>query len=86
MFYRGGTLRFGKLSMADADMQIVDLDPGDPFEFDLEHYTTQLVAGYSRTPPDLGLEVYMPDIDDASKRATPMPAVGVADTLGGRPR
>ena len=63
MFYKGGTLRFGKLMMLDADMQIVDLDPVDPFRFNLDRYLAQLVAGYSRTTPASGLEVYMRDID-----------------------
>jgi hypothetical protein len=71
MFYRGDTLRFGKLLMLDADMQIVDLDPKDPFEFDLSRYNDQLVPGYSKTLRDLGLEVFMKDIDDASQKATP---------------
>ncbi|MGQ0647047.1 MAG: hypothetical protein ACT4P7_05720 [Gemmatimonadaceae bacterium] len=65
MFYKGGVLRFGKLVMLDADMQIVDLDPGDPFRFDIRRYLTQLVAGYSKTLNDGGLEVFMKDIDDA---------------------
>lgn len=64
MLYEGGTLRFGRLMMLQAEMQIVDLDPTDPFRFNLDRYNAQLVAGYSRTLPDLGLEVYMPDIDD----------------------
>jgi hypothetical protein len=63
MFYRGGILRFGKLTMTDAEMQIVDLDPKDPFRFSLDRYNEQLVAGYSRTLPDLGLEVFMRDVD-----------------------
>lgn len=63
MYYRGGSLRFGRLTMSDAEMQIVDLDPGDPFEFELDQYNKQLVAGYSRTLPSLGLEVFMRDID-----------------------
>jgi hypothetical protein len=67
MFYRGGTLRFGKLLMLDAEMQIVDADPKDPFRFDIDHYSKQLVAGYSRTLPSMGLEVFMPDIDDAER-------------------
>jgi hypothetical protein len=61
MFYRGGTLHFGKLFMTDAEMLIVDRDPTDPFDFDNVAYQRQLVAGYSRTLPDLGLEVVMPD-------------------------
>lgn len=67
MFFRGGTLRFGRLLMLDAEMQIVDLDPSDPFEFDISHYNKQLIAGYSRTLPDLGLEVFMRDIDKVGR-------------------
>lgn len=68
MFFRGGTLRFGKLIMVDAEMQVVDLDPRDPFKFDLDRYTSQLVAGYSRTLPDRGLEIYMRDLDKLGTR------------------
>jgi hypothetical protein len=70
MFYRGGSVRFGKLLMLDTEMQIVDLDPADPFRFDLSHYNSQLIAGYSRTLPDLGLEVYMRDIDKVASSRT----------------
>ena len=63
MYYRGGTLRFGKLQMFDADMAIVDMDGGDPFKFDLDRYQKQLTAGYSRTLPSMGLEVHMRDVD-----------------------
>ena len=63
MYYRGGTLRFGKLMMLDADMFITELDPVDPFRFDLDRYQSQLIAGYSRTLQSGGLEVWMRDID-----------------------
>ncbi len=59
MFFNGGTLHFGKLLMLDAEMQVVDLRPTGFFNFDLDKYKDQLVAGYERTLPDLGLEVYM---------------------------
>jgi hypothetical protein len=59
MFYKGGTLHFGKLLMLDAEMQIVDSHPAGWFDFSLDRYKDQLVAGYSRTLSDLGLEVYM---------------------------
>ena len=62
MYFRGGKLHFGaKLLMTDAEMQVVDEQPADPFDFDLEHYQRQLVAGYSQTLPNMGLEVHMPD-------------------------
>lgn len=64
MFYKGGMLRFGKLLMLDAEMQIVDLDRDARFGFDLDRYSAQLVAGYSRTLADQGLEVFMRDVDD----------------------
>lgn len=65
MYYRGGVLRFGKLTMTDADLEIVDADPRDPFEFFLDRYNLQLVAGYSRNTPDHGLIVLMPDYRQA---------------------
>ncbi len=63
MYYEGGFLTFGKLTMASTDLQIIDADPGDPFDFYLDHYNDQLVAGYSKNTRDHGLVVYMPDFD-----------------------
>ncbi len=48
MFFRHGVLRFGKLTMDDTDLMIVDANAKDPFDFFLDHYNTQLVAGYSQ--------------------------------------
>jgi hypothetical protein len=70
MYYKGGMLRFGRLLMLDAKMQIVDLDPGDVFHFDLSRYNAQLVAGYERTLVDGGLEVWMRDVDQLGKSGT----------------
>jgi hypothetical protein len=61
MYHRGGTLRFAKLTMHDADLEIVDLDSRTPFEFYLAKYSEQLIAGYSKTTRTLGLVVFMPD-------------------------
>jgi hypothetical protein len=70
MFYRGGVLRFGKLTMNDADLLIEDAEPRDPFDFFLDQYNAQLVAGYSKNRPDHGLVVVMQDF----KRTPPLPA------------
>jgi hypothetical protein len=67
MFYKGGSIRFGRLLMSDAELQIVDLDPADPFRFNLDHYLDQLVAGYSRNNASGGLEAFMRDIDKIGK-------------------
>ena len=68
MYYRGGTLRFGKLTMVDADLMLVDEDPTDPFDFSPAQYKDQLVAGYSKNTPDNGLVTHMPDLSDIAKR------------------
>ena len=41
------------------EMEVVDLRPSSFFDFSLDRYKDQLVAGYERTLPDLGLEIYM---------------------------
>jgi len=67
MFYRGGTLRFGKLTMSDTDLLLVDEDPKDAFDFSPEHYNDQLTAGYSKNTRDHGLITHMPDFDDLTR-------------------
>jgi len=65
--YRGGVLRFGKLTMNNADMRLVDSSPADPFDFFPDHYKDQLVAGYSKTTAAGGLVVYMVDYNKLPK-------------------
>ena len=71
MAYRGGVLKFGKLTMNDTDMRLIDANPTDPFDFFPDHYQDQLVAGYSKTTKSGGLLVYMPDYDKSSKPLSP---------------
>jgi hypothetical protein len=61
LYFYGGTIRFGKLTMTEADMQLVDANQADPFDFFPAHYDAQLVAGYSRNTERHGLKVFMPD-------------------------
>ena len=56
-----GVLRFGKLTMDDTDLLIQDADRQDWFDFWLDRYNDQLVAGSSRNTRDHGLIVQMPD-------------------------
>lgn len=65
--FRGGQIRFGRLTMANADLQLIDADPSDPFDFYPEKYNDQLVAGYSRNTPDGALRTTMPDYNDIPK-------------------
>ena len=68
MRFQGGTLRFGKLFMVHADMEIIDSDQHDPFDFSIDEYNRQLVAGYSRNTVDGSLKVYMPDLADTGAK------------------
>jgi hypothetical protein len=68
MAYSGNRLQFGKLLMTDTDMVIIDPDPRDPFDFYLDHYKEQLVAGHTKTTPSFGLRVYMVDFNKLKQR------------------
>src|SRR5437879_8572824 len=47
--------------MTNADVKIVDANPKDPFDFSIDHYNQQLVAGYSKNTPRYGLVARVPD-------------------------
>jgi hypothetical protein len=67
IYWRGGELQFGKLTMAETDLELVDDDPRDPFDFSVDHWNDQLVAGYSKNTPGKGLKAHMPDYNDLKK-------------------
>jgi len=71
MAFRGAQLRFGKLIMSDTDLMLIDMDPQDPFDFFLEHYKEQLVAGYAKTTPDFGLRVFVRDFNKIQPQPSP---------------
>jgi hypothetical protein len=60
IYHRGGVLRFGKLTMNDADLEIVG-DRTGVFDFFQKEYRRQLVAGYSKNTNDNGLVSHMFD-------------------------
>ena len=68
IWFRGGTIRFGKLTMSETDLKLIDMDPRDPFDFYSARYNDQLVAGYSKNTPQKGLRTYMPDFGDLTKK------------------
>jgi hypothetical protein len=59
---RGGTIDFGKLTMHQVDVIMVDLANDAWFDLDLAHYQEQLVNGYTRMTPQAGLQIFMPDL------------------------
>lgn len=66
--FEGGKVRFGNLTMDPADLLLMDMQPTDPFDFAMDHYKEQLVAGYSKITPAGGLCVHMPDFDKLPRR------------------
>jgi hypothetical protein len=64
VYFARGRITFGKLTMTEADLQLIDLDRKDPFDFFPARYSRQLVAGYSKNTARQGLKTYMPDYDD----------------------
>ncbi|MCU1257181.1 MAG: hypothetical protein JWO80_66 [Bryobacterales bacterium] len=60
---QGGTLDFGKLTMHQVDLTMIDLSDDPWFDLDLAHYQEQLVNGYTRMTPQAGLQIFMPDLD-----------------------
>ena len=72
LFFRGGRLRFGRLEMRDTELQILDLDPSDPFDLFLAEYNKQLVAGYSRNRTNLSLQAFFPDYTELRQGAAPV--------------
>jgi hypothetical protein len=71
IYWRGGSLSFGKLTMTATDLELVDMDPKDAFDFSVEHWNDQLVAGYSKTTSARGLKAHIPDYNDLPKPTQP---------------
>jgi hypothetical protein len=67
IYWHGGQLSFGKLTMDDTDLELIDLDPSDPLDFSVDHWQAQLVAGYSKTLPNRGLQAFVPDYNDLGR-------------------
>jgi len=67
----GGTLDFGKLTMHDVDLTMIDASQDPWFDLDLVNYQAQLVNGYTHMTAKAGLEIFMPDLDEqAPKKAS----------------
>jgi hypothetical protein len=67
MAFRGGRLRFGKITMENSDICLFDLDPADPLDWFQDRYKEQLVSGYSKITPDFGLRTYVRDFAKLSR-------------------
>jgi hypothetical protein len=59
--FRGGPIKFGKLQMDQSDMELFNIGNAPTFDFSLDGYKDQLVAGYSKVTQRGGLCVHMPE-------------------------
>jgi hypothetical protein len=66
----GGSLDFGKLTMHNVDLTMIDVTQDPWFTLDLVNYQFQIVNGTTRMTADAGLQIFMPDLDEK----TPKPA------------
>ena len=68
---KGGTLDFGKLTMHNVDLIMIDASKDAWFDLDLVNYQAQVVNGYTRMTPQAGLEIFMPDLDQLPPQHAP---------------
>jgi hypothetical protein len=71
IYFRGGRMKYGRFLMEDADLELVDKEPANSFDFSLDHYNEQLQTGYSKLLPSGGLLVFVPDYAKMQKPAQP---------------
>ena len=69
IYFRGGRMRFGRLTMDDVDMELIDKDPSNDLDFSLDHYYQQLEAGYSKLTSTQGLVAYVVDYSAVMKKS-----------------
>lgn len=60
--FRNGAVTFGKLTMHNADLTMIDAVDEPWFDLDLVNYQNQLVNGDTRMTAQAGLEIYMPSL------------------------
>lgn len=78
MSFQGGTISFGKLTMREADLVMIDASNDAWFNFNLDRYHDQLAAGYSKITAQSGLRVFMPDFDKLKKAGAAPPRADAA--------
>ena len=75
MAFRGNKVQFGKMLMEDTDLVVLDLDPGDPLDWNQSRFKDQLVAGYSKITPSFGLRAYVKDYAKLPKSGAALAAL-----------
>jgi hypothetical protein len=71
----GGSLDFGKLTMHNVDLTMIDASQDPWFDLDLVNYQYQIVNGTTRMTAQAGLEIFMPESDE--KTAKPARSISI---------
>lgn len=79
---KGGSVGFGKLIMSDTDLELIDSDPADPFDFSIDHYQDQLIAGYAKMTKQGGLCVHAPDFNKLGQNSRRQVTGPLPDSAG----
>lgn len=61
IYLRGGSIRYGREEMTNADLMMIDSTPADAFDFYLRKYWCQMVAGDIKVTPDHAVRIRVPD-------------------------
>jgi hypothetical protein len=78
MAFHGNKVQFGKVVMEDTDLVVLDLDPGDPLDWNQSRYKDQLVAGYSKITPSFGLRAYVKDYSKLPRSSAALAAMAAS--------
>lgn len=73
IYFHGGRIIFGKLTMNDVDLELIDKDPSNPLDFSIVHYYAQLQAGYFKMTASQGLVAYVADYSTIAPKPQPAP-------------
>ena len=69
----GGAVRFGKLTMNQTDLIMIDTTQDDWFHFDLARYSQQLAEGDMQMTRNSGLQIFLPDVTKLKGTGRPSP-------------
>ena len=73
IYFHGGRIIFGKLTMNDVDLELIDKDPSNPLDFSIVHYYAQLQAGSFKMTANQGLVAYVADYSAIAPKPQPAP-------------
>ena len=67
IYFRGGALAFGRLSMQGVDLELLDKDADKEFEFSLQNVFQQILPGYLKPQADHGMVGYIESYRDSEE-------------------